>query len=70
MIHGTGNRCRRQRDVHVVHDPTYARFTLADPTPQSASDVVGAKSGHSYPTPRRDRIHICRMTRIAYIRIG
>ena len=33
---------------------SYARFTLADPTPRLASDVVGGKSGQNLPTSRRD----------------
>ena len=47
-----------------------ARFTLADPTPRLASDVVGGKSGQSYLTSRRDPIHIGRMAHNAYIRVG
>ena len=37
---------------------TYARFTLAKPTPRLASDVVGGKSGQNHPTSRQDPIHI------------
>ena len=48
----------------------YARFTLADPMPRLASSAVGGKSGRSHPTSRRDPIHIGRMARNAYIRVG
>ena len=37
----------------------------------SRSDApIGLESGQSHPTSRRDPIHICRMTRNAYIRVG
>ena len=39
----------------------YARFTLVDPMPWLASDVVGGKSGWNHPTSRRDPIYIGRM---------
>ena len=42
-----------------------ARFTLADPMPRLASDVVGGKSGRNHPTSRRHHIHIGRMARNA-----
>ena len=58
---------KRSRDSAL---PSYARFTLADPTPQLASDVVGGKSGQSHPVSRRDSIHIGQMARNAYIRVG
>ena len=48
----------------------YARFTLANPTPRLASDVVGGKSGQNHPTLRRDPIHIGRTARNAYICVG
>ena len=38
--------------------------------PRLASDAVGGKSGQSHPTSRRDPIHIGRMTRNAYVRVG
>ena len=47
-----------------------ARFTLADPTPRLASDVVGGKSGQNLPTSCRDPIHIGQMSHNAYIRVG
>ena len=47
----------------------HASCTLADPTPQLASDIVGGKSGQSIPTSRRGPIHICRMACNAYIRV-
>ena len=47
-----------------------ARFTLANPMPRLASDVVGGKSGRNHPTSRRDLIQIGRMARNAYIRGG
>ena len=47
-----------------------ARFTLAEATPRLASDVVGGKSGQNHPMSRRDPIHIGRMARNAYIRVG
>ena len=47
-----------------------AHFTLADPTPRLASDVVGGKSGQNHPTSHRYPIHIGRMARNAYIRAG
>ena len=54
-----------------MHDSTsYGRFTLADPMPRMASDVVGGKSGQNHPMLRRDPIHIGRMARNAYIRVG
>ena len=49
---------------------TYARFTLADPMPRLASNVVGGKSGRNHPMSRWDPIHIGRMERNAYIRVG
>ena len=49
---------------------SYARFTLADPTPRLASDVVGGKSGQSHPKSCQDPIHICRMARNAYLRVS
>ena len=48
----------------------HAHFTLADPMPRLASDVVGGKSRQNHPTSRRDPIHIGRMSRNAYIRVG
>ena len=51
-----------------LHNNT--RFTLADPMPRLASDVVGDKSGRNHPTSRRDPIHIGRMARNAFIRVG
>ena len=47
-----------------------ARFTLADPTPRLASDVVGGKSGQSQPTTHRDPILIGRMACNLHIRVG
>ena len=35
-----------------------ARFTLADPMPRLASNIVGGKSGRDHPTSRRHPIHI------------
>ena len=49
---------------------SYARFTIADPMPRLASDVVGGKLGRNHPTSRRHPIHIGRMARNAYIRVG
>ena len=49
---------------------SYARFTLADPMPWLASDVVGGKSEQSHLTSRRDPIRIGRMAHNAYIRVG
>ena len=51
-------------------DLSHARFTLADPMPRLASDVVGGKSGRNHPTSCRHPIHIGRMARNAYIRVG
>ena len=53
--------------IHTLHN---VRFTLADPMPRLASDVVGGKSGRNRPTSRRDPIHIGRMARNVYIRVG
>ena len=47
-----------------------AHLTLADPTPRLVSDAIGGESGQNHPTSRRDPIHIGRMARNAYIRIG
>ena len=38
--------------------------------PRMGSDVVGGKSGRNHPTSRRHPIHIGRMARNAYIRVG
>ena len=54
----------------IVQLASYARFTIADPTPRLASDVVGGKSGQNHPTSGRDPIHIGRMACNVYIRVG
>ena len=41
-----------------------------DPISRLASDVVGGKSGRNHATSRRHPIHIGRMARNAYIRVG
>ena len=40
------------------------------PISRLASDVVGGKSGRNHATSRRHPIHIGRMVRNAYIRVG
>ena len=48
-----------------VIDTSNARFTLADPMLQLASDVVGGKSGRNHPTSRR--YPIGRMARNTFV---
>ena len=55
---------------HIQITAPHARFTLADPMPRLASDVVGGKSGRNHPTSRRDPIQIGRVARNVYIRVG
>ena len=58
------------REVMAGATQSNACFTLADPTPRLASDVVGGKSGQNLPTSCRNPIHISRMAHHAYIRVG
>ena len=53
-----------------ISGKSYARFTLADPMPRLASDVVRGKWGRNHLMSRRDPIHIGRMAHNAYIRVG
>ena len=69
-----GDRFQEVMDVSInCITPLYVRFTLADPTPQLASDVlrvVGGKSGQNLPMSRWDPTHIGQMVHNAYIRVG
>ena len=49
---------------------SHARFTLADPMPWLASDVVRGKSKRNHLTSRRGPIDTGWMARNAYIRVG
>ena len=48
----------------------YAGFTLADPRPKLAYDVVEGKSGRNHPTSHQNPIHIGGMARNAYVGVS
>ena len=54
----------------LKYPSSYARFTLPNPMPRLAFDVVGGKSGRNHLTSRRHPIDIGWMARSAYIRVG
>ena len=40
-------------DHHFGHQNTYARFTIADPTPRLCPDAVGSANVNGFPTRQR-----------------